>query len=81
MLIFATRPHLMLGMEWFKVKLGTSREFRSLDAEINLYKLETMIPEVIPKKYKNLPIDKICYESVYIRNITLLILEGIIKDH
>ena len=81
MLIFATRPHLMLGMEWFIVKLGTSREIRSLDAEINLYKLETMIPEVIPKKYKNLPIDKICYESVYIRNITLLILEGIIKDH
>ena len=81
MLIFATRPHLMLGMEWFKVKLGTSREFRSLDAEINLYKLETMIPEVIPKKYENLPIDKICYEGAYIRTITLLILEGIIKDH
>ncbi len=81
MLIFATRPHLMLGMEWFVVKLGTSREVRSLDADIKLFKIETMLPEVIPKKYENLPIDKITYEGAYIRTLTLLILEGIIQDH
>ena len=71
----------MLGMEWFVVKLGTSREVRSLDAEIKLFKIETMLPEVIPKKYESLPIDKITYEGAYIRTLTLLILEGIIQDH
>lgn len=39
MFMFATRPYLMRGLEQFIIGFGTSREVRSLDAEIKLYKL------------------------------------------
>ena len=39
MFIFAARPHLMRGFESFVCAFGTTRECRSLDAEIKLYKL------------------------------------------
>lgn len=51
----------MRGLESFVCAFGTTRECRSLDAEIKLYKLETMLPEVIPKKYENLAMDEITY--------------------
>lgn len=48
MFMFIARPHLMASFESFIVGFGTSRELRSMDAEIKLYKLETIIPEVVP---------------------------------
>jgi len=59
--MFASQPHLIRGLESFVCAFGTTRECRSLDAEIKLYKLETMLPEVIPKKYENLAMDEITY--------------------
>lgn len=81
MFIFARRPDLMLGLEHFVCGFGTTRECRSLDAEIKLYKLETMLPEVIPKKYENLPLEDITYQGAYIRTMTLMILEGILRNY
>lgn len=57
MFTFASAPHLMHGLESFVVGFGTTRECRSLDSEIKLYKLQMIIPEVIPKKYENLPME------------------------
>lgn len=48
MFMFIARPHLIASFESFIVGFGTSRELRSMDAEIKLYKLETIIPEVVP---------------------------------
>jgi len=61
MFMFARKPELMFGFEHFVCGFGTTRECRSLDAEIKLYKLETMLPEIIPKKYENLPLEEITY--------------------
>jgi len=61
MFMFARKPELMFGFENFVCGFGTTRECRSLDAEIKLYKLETMLPEIIPKKYENLPLEEITF--------------------
>jgi hypothetical protein len=57
-----------------------SREVRSLDADIQLYKLETLIPSVIPMKYENNSLDQISYQGAYIRCMTSLSMELIIKE-
>ena len=44
MFMFVARPHLMASFEEFIVGFGTCRELRSLDAEIKLYHLQTIIP-------------------------------------
>ena len=71
----------MVSFEQFIVGFGTSRELRSLDAEIKLYKLHTIIPEVVPKKYENFDIELVTYHGAYIRTMTLVIIEGIVKNH
>ena len=81
MFMFAERPHLMRGFEQFMIGFGTVRECRALDAEIKLWKLQVMIPQIIPKKYENLPLEEITFGGAYIRSMTLIILEGIIKNY
>ena len=44
MFMFIARPQLITSFETFIVGFGTCRELRSLDAEIKLYKLQTIIP-------------------------------------
>jgi len=62
MYIFASKPYLIsLGFETFIVDFTTCREIRSLDSDIHLYRLETLIPQVIPKKYEDLPLEEISY--------------------
>lgn len=51
----------MQGYEEFIVNFAICREIRSLDAEISLYKIDTLIPQVIPKEYENLPLEEISY--------------------
>lgn len=51
----------MQGFEQFIVNFAICREVRSLDSEINLYKLQTLIPQIIPKDYENLPMEEITY--------------------
>ena len=46
-----------LGFENFLVNFSLSREIRSLDSEIHLYRIETLIPEIVPKKYENLSME------------------------
>ena len=81
MFMFIARPHLIASFESFIVGFGTTRELRSLDAEIKLYKLQTIIAEVIPKKYEDLNLELITYHGAYIRTMTLIIVEGIVKNH
>jgi hypothetical protein len=38
-----------------------------------------MLPEVIPKEYETLPLEAISYQGAYLRTVTLIILEGLIK--
>jgi hypothetical protein len=58
LLIFARKPYLMaVGFENFLVNFSLCREIRSLDSEIHVHRLETLIPEVVPKKYENLSLD------------------------
>ena len=81
MFMFVARPHLMVSFESFIVGFGTCRELRNLDAEIKLYKLQTIIPQVVPMKYENMDLELISYHGAYIRTMTLIIVEGIIKNH
>ena len=81
MFAFATKPYLMATFEQFVVVFGTARELRSLDSEIKLYKLQTMLPQVIPKKYERSNLEEITYAGAYIRTMTMIILEGTIKSH
>ena len=39
MFMFIARPHLLASFETFIIGFGTTRELRSLDSEIKLYKL------------------------------------------
>jgi len=57
MFTFATRPYLLPSFETFVVNFATGREIRSLDSEIKLYKLQTMLPEIIPKDYESMPLE------------------------
>ena len=81
MLMFAQKPHLMGSFWSFVLGFGTSREVRSLDAEIKLFKLQTMLPEIIPKKYEKMDLEFVSYHGAYVRTMTLMIVEGIIKSH
>lgn len=78
---FIAKPHLMTFFEPFIVGFGTTRELRSLDADIKLYKLQTIISEVIPKRYEDMDIELVSYHGAYIRTMTLMIVEGIVKNH
>ena len=68
------------GFSHFLVNFSISREIRSLDSSIHLYRMETLIPEIIPKKYENLSLDEITYQGAYIRCLSLIIIEGIIQS-
>lgn len=69
-----------LGFENFLVNFSTCREIRSLDSEIHLYRIETLIPEIVPKKYENLSMEQISYQGAYIRCMSMLGIESIIKN-
>ena len=81
MFMFVARPHLMTSFESFLVGFGTCRELRSLDSEIKLYKLQTIIPQIVPMRYEDFDMELVSYHGAYIRTMTLLVLEGIIKNH
>ena len=81
MVVVTRKPHLLLGLEWFVIKLATCRVIRSLDAQIKLYKLEVLLPQVIPKTYENLPMEQISYCGAYARALTLILVEGVINQH
>ena len=76
--IFARRPHLIgLGFEQLVANLAVSREIRSMDADIHLYRLETLLPEVVPKRYENLSLEEINRQGAYLRCMTLMLLESL----
>jgi len=51
----------MSSFECFVVRFGVSREIRSLDSDIKLHSMRTLLPEVIPKKYEKLSMEEITY--------------------
>ena len=81
MFMFVAKPHLIASFESFLVGFGTTRELRSLDADIKLYKLQTIISEVVPRKYEDFDLELITYRGAYVRTMTLIIVEGIVKNH
>jgi len=81
MFTFATKPHLMRSFEPFVINFAMARELRSLDSEIKLYKLQTMLPLIISKDYEDLPLQEITFQGAYVRTITLIIIEGIVHEH
>jgi hypothetical protein len=74
-------PHLLKGLEHFVCGFGTTRECRSLDAEIKLYRLETMLPQAVNSKYDDVAMDEITYQGAYIRSMTLILVEGMIQNY
>ena len=79
--MFVSAPHLMgLGFERLIAHLVICREIRSLDSDIHLYRLETMLPQVVPKKYENLSLDQIHYQGAYIRCVSMMMLESLIVN-
>ena len=79
MVLFALKPHLMQGFEQFIINFAICREVRSLDAEINLYKIQTIIPQVFTKEYENLAMEEITYQGAYIRTLTMVVLEHLVS--
>lgn len=61
MFTFSQRPHLMASFESFVVNFGIARELRSLDSEVKIYTLQTLLPEIITKEYETLPLEAISY--------------------
>lgn len=60
MFMFARKPYLMsLGFEDFLIMFTTRREIRTLDSEIHFYKMETLLPMVIPAKFESIDLQEI----------------------
>lgn len=79
--MFSKKPYLMnCGFQHFLVNFSICREIRSLDSQIHLYRMETIIPEVIPKDYENYSLDDVTYQGAYIRCLTLMIIEGMVAN-
>jgi hypothetical protein len=38
-----------------------------------------MLPQIIPKEYEELPFEDITFQGAYIRTLSLIIVEGLIK--
>ena len=71
----------MKGFEEFVVNFAICREIRSLDSEIKLFKLHHIIPEIFNQKYDQMNMEEISYQGAYVRTVTLIILEELIKSH
>lgn len=76
MFIFATRPYLLKGFETYLLEFLISREIRSIDAEINLYNFENMIPRIFPLRPKSL--EEISFQGAYVRTMAMVTLEALI---
>lgn len=79
--MIANKPHLLKGFEEFVVNFAVCREIRSLDSEILLYKLSHLIPQIFTKDYENLNLEEITYQGGYVRTMTMITLEALIKQH
>ena len=81
MFVVSRRP-VLLGMFVRHVaNFATCREVRSLDSEILLYKMNTLIPQIIPKAYENMNMEEITYQGAFIRTMTMIIIEELINRH
>ena len=50
---------MSLGFEDFLIIFTTRREIRTLDSEIHFYKMETLLPMVIPAKFESIDLQEI----------------------
>jgi hypothetical protein len=81
MFIVSRRPVLLPQFVKHVANFTTCREVRSLDAELLLYKMNTLIPQIIPKAYENMNLEEITYQGAYIRTMTMIIIEELINRH
>lgn len=80
LLMFATKPHLMsVGFSNFLVNFSICREIRALDSQIHLHRMETLLPQVLPKEYEQLSLHEISQEGAYVRCMTLIVGEGMVN--
>lgn len=75
------RPALLPQFVSHVANFATCREVRSLDSEILLYRMNTLIPQIIPKSWENLNMEEITYQGAYIRTLTMVIIEEMIIRH
>ena len=71
---------MVFGFDEFVVNFSLCREIRSLDAQIQLHRIETLIPEIFTKKYENLAMEDISYQGAYVRCMTLMAVESMIQN-
>lgn len=45
-----------------------------------LYRMETLLPEVVPPKFRDLDFEEITTQGSYIRLFSMMIIEGIINN-
>jgi hypothetical protein len=81
MFLISRRPILLPHFVKHVANFATCREVRSLDSEILLYKMNTLIPQIIPKAYENMNLEEITYQGAYIRTMTMIIIEELINRH
>jgi hypothetical protein len=71
----------LLGFEDLLVNFCVYSEVRSLDSEILLQKMDTLIPEVFPKAYERLNMEEVTYYGAYTRTVAMLVIEELIRRH
>ncbi len=79
MFTISHRPSLLPQFVSHVGNFATCREVRSLDSEILLYRMNTLIPQIVPKSWENLNVEEITYQGAYIRTLTMIIIEEMIN--
>ena len=82
--IISGRPSLLPAFYTFVGNFATCREVRSLDSEIMLYKMNTLIPQALgdTESLKDeLNMEEISYQGAFVRTSAMLILEELVNRH
>jgi hypothetical protein len=82
--IISSRPSLLPAFYTFIGNFSTCREVRSLDSEIMLYKMNTLIPQALgdTESLKDeLNMEEISYQGAFVRTSAMLILEELVNRH
>ena len=82
--IISNRPSLLPAFYTFIGNFSTCREVRSLDSEIMLYKMNTLIPQALgdTESLKDeLNMEEISYQGAFVRTSAMLILEELVNRH
>jgi hypothetical protein len=83
-LLVSSRPYLLPSFYRFFGNFSVCREVRSLDSEIMLYRMNTLVPQALGNTEglrEDLNMEEVTYQGAYVRTLTMLVLEELIKRH